>query len=46
MINKVRLSLSEVLINPQIRSFFVIGGLIAAVLVGAAPSDFGGGGGV
>jgi hypothetical protein len=45
MLQRLKLTTYQALVNPQMRMVIIFGTLIAASLVAGAPSDFGGGGG-
>ena len=45
MVQKIKLTVAQLLAQPDARAFFVLGILLIAALAGGAPSDFGGVGG-
>ena len=42
MLQRIQLTITDVLTNPQARVMFVVGTLILAALASGAPSDWGG----
>jgi hypothetical protein len=43
MLERLKLTATELLANPTSRTLFILGTIVIAVLVGGAPEDVGGG---